>query len=253
VHGPGALSGPGLPTVTFNSLIAMRATDIAACAGPPNFIVTGSQTVTIGGRPVARMTDKTLHGGMVSAGSGNVFVGGPTVGATLGDPARAAQFFPGQQANKDTCALMTTQGIVHQATGTQHTEPQMQAIGIASGAYTVCNGTTNESAVMNQAGIPATTVGSPTLQDMAQALGEGRAVIVGLDARHIWNQPSPSPLGHAIRVTGVEFDANGQPTAVFINDTGSGMSNQRVPAADFNNALSGFGGGRMTTSNNPVP
>jgi uncharacterized Zn-binding protein involved in type VI secretion len=226
VHGGGPLVGPGASNVTINFLAAIRAADSATCLGPPDFVVTGSE---------------------------NVFIGGPTKGATLGDPVRAAGFFPGQQANKDTCALMTTQGIAHQATGVQNTEAQMQSIGIASGAYQICNGTVNESAVMAQAGIPATTVGSPTIEDLAQALGEGRAVIVGLDARHIWNQANPQPLGHAIRVTGVEFDATGKPIAVIINDTGSGIAAQRVPSADFSKALTDFGGGRMTTSNNPIP
>jgi uncharacterized Zn-binding protein involved in type VI secretion len=194
VHGGGPLVGPGASNVKINFLPAIRAADSASCAGPPDFVVTGSENVFINGRPAARVTDKTLHGGLLTVGSSNVFIGGPIKGATLGDPVRAAGFFPGQQANKDTCALMTTQGIAHQATGVQQTEAQMQAIGIASGAYQVCNGTVNEAAVMAQAGIPATTVGSPTIEDLAQALGEGRAVIVGLDARHIWNQASPQPL-----------------------------------------------------------
>jgi hypothetical protein len=172
---------------------------------------------------------------------------------TAGNPGRAANFFPGQQANKDTCALMSTQGVLHQSTGVALSEPVMQVIGVASGSYTVCNGTVDEAAVMTAAGIPATNHSSPTLRDIAAAVAQDRAVIVGLDARPIWGQANPTPLGHAVRVTGVEMDANGNPTAVHINDTGTGISNQRVPAATFQQSMDQFGGGRMAVSDNPVP
>lgn len=148
---------------------------------------------------------------------------------------------------------MSTQGVLQQAGGGNRTEAQMQAIGTASGAYTSCNGTTNEAAVMKQAGIPASTKSKPSLEDISAALREGKAVIVGLDARPIWAQASPAPLGHAIRVTGVELDSAGKPAAVFINDTGTGIAGQRVPEVTFRSAMKGFGGGRMTTSDNPVP
>jgi hypothetical protein len=222
-HGPGVVID-GSPTVLINNMPACRLGDtIVEAIGPPNKIMMGCMTVTIG-----------------SAG-------------TIGNPGRAATFFPGAQANKDTCALMSTQGIVQQSSGTNFSEPQMQTIGTASGAYAVCNGTTDEASIMTAAGVPATEKQNPSLQDIATAVAQGKAVIVGLDARPIWNQASPQPLGHAIRVTGVEFDANGNVAAVYINDTGTGNSNQRVPAATFQNAMNGFGGGRMATSNNPVP
>jgi hypothetical protein len=53
-------------------------------------------------------------------------------------------------------------------------------------------------------------------------------------------------------VTGVELDASGHVAAVYINDTGTGNSAQRVPASTFQGAMNGFGGGRMATSDNPV-
>jgi hypothetical protein len=205
--------------------------------------------VFIGGAPATRVGDFSAHAGVITTGCPTVLIGGATA---LGNPSRAARFFPGQQANKDTCALMSTQGIVQQSGGGNPTEAQMQAIGTASGAYIACNGTTNEAAVMNQAGIPATRSTSPSLNDIAVAVRQGKAVIVGLDARPIWGLASPTPLGHAIRVTGVELDSAGNPVAIFINDTGTGISNQRVPGTTFQNALKGFGGGRMTVSDSPL-
>jgi hypothetical protein len=91
------------------------------------------------------------------------------------------------------------------------------------------------------------------LNDIAASIGQDHAVIVALDARYLWGAVSPTPLGHAVRVTGVEEDPNGTITALYINDTGTGRSNQRVSATTFLRALNGFGGGRMAVSNEPVP
>lgn len=248
-HVGGPILPPCCPTVQVAALPAARITDLATCVGPPDIITMGSASVLIGALEAARVGDITAHGGVIVVGCPTVMIGGPTM---VGSPIRAAQFFPGRQANKDTCALMSTQGIVQQATGINYSESQMQIIGVASGAYTICNGTTNESAVMTAAGIPATEHYNPSLNDIANALGQGRAVIVGLDARPVWGAGGPNPIGHAIRVTGVEKDAAGNITAFYINDTGTGNSNQRVPAATMQNALNGFGGGRMATSDNPV-
>jgi uncharacterized Zn-binding protein involved in type VI secretion len=252
-HVGGPILPPGAPTVLIGGLPAARVGDMLICVGPPDTIALGSPTVLIGNMMAARQGDQTAHGGVITIGLPTVMIGVPGSGGTVGNPGRAAGFFPGQQANKDTCALMTTQGIVQQSTGATFTEGQMQAIGVASGAYTVCNGTTNEATVMTAAGIPATLQQNPTMPDIIAALAQNRAVVVGLDARPIWGSNAPNPLGHAIRVTGVDLDSNGNPTAVHINDTGSGQANQTVPIATFQNALSQWGGGRMATSNNPVP
>jgi len=252
-HVGGPILPPGCPTVLIGGMPSARIADMATCVGPPDVIAMGSPTVLIGNMMAARMGDLTAHGGVITLGLPTVMIGIPGGGGTIGNPYRAANFFPGQQANKDTCALMSTQGIVQQATGVNNTEPMMQVIGAASGAYAVCNGTTNEATVMAQAGIPATQQSNPSLNDIAQAVRQGRAVIVGLDARPIWGVASPNPLGHAIRVTAVDVENSGNVKGVHINDTGTGTANQVVPSATFQNALSGFGGGRMATSNNPVP
>jgi uncharacterized Zn-binding protein involved in type VI secretion len=252
-HTGGPVVGPGALSVLISKQVAARATDMAACAGGVvDFIVTGAATVFIGGLPAARVLEHTMHGGSLVAGAATVLIGGPSVGATLGTPMHAAAFFPGRQQGNDTCALMTTQGILHQATGIQKTEVEMRAIGVASGAYTVGQGTTDEAALLNQVGIPATGVSSPSLQNIAQAIGESRAVIVAYDARPVWGVVSARPLGHAVRVTGVDYDANGAVSGVHINDTGSGVADQEVPAPQFNQAMSQFGGGRMATSNSPI-
>jgi uncharacterized Zn-binding protein involved in type VI secretion len=234
---------------------------VHACALPwplpphgPGVVIDGSPTVMIENSPACRLGDTIIEAigppNKITMGCPTVIIGST---GTIGNPGRAATFFPGAQSQKDSCALMSTQGIVQQSTGTSFSEPQMQTIGIASLAYTVCNGTTNEASIMTAAGVPATLRQNPSLQDIAAAVSQGRAVIVGLDARPVWGVASPQPIGHAIRVTGVDYDVNGNIAALHINDTGTGRANQTVPAATFQNALTGFGGGRMATSNNPVP
>jgi len=56
-HVGGPVIGPGVP-------------------GPPDSIVKGSATVTIGGKPAARMGDTTAHGGQIVLGCPNVMIGG---------------------------------------------------------------------------------------------------------------------------------------------------------------------------------
>src|SRR5580700_3468594 len=110
-HAGGPVLSPPTGMVLTNGLPQARGADPALCAGPVDFIVMGAATVKIHGQPAARMTDKTMHGGLISFGSGNVMIGGPTAGVTLGDPDAAA---------KDCAALAATRhtpGSPHQSYG----------------------------------------------------------------------------------------------------------------------------------------
>jgi uncharacterized Zn-binding protein involved in type VI secretion len=49
--------------------------DLAVCVGPPDRIVTGSESVVANGKKVARLGDLTAHGGRISAGCQTVMVG----------------------------------------------------------------------------------------------------------------------------------------------------------------------------------
>ncbi len=75
-HVGGPVLPPGCPTVLIGGLPAARLGDMAACAGPPDAIVSGSATVLIGGKPAARLGDATAHGGIIAAGSPTVMIGG---------------------------------------------------------------------------------------------------------------------------------------------------------------------------------
>lgn len=80
-HDAGQISS-GSNNVFINGKAAARAhVDTALCDqhGPaPQILAQGSDSVYINGQPAARVGDKTVCDGKISAGSGNVFIGGGT-------------------------------------------------------------------------------------------------------------------------------------------------------------------------------
>lgn len=131
-------------------------------------------------------------------------------------------------------------------------------VGKRSGGYNPCNGTTNEAKVMTEAGVAATLIEKPTLDQIATALDEGKAVVVAYDARPIWEGPdpdawsSPTAFGHAVRPTGVDRGPDGSVRGFWINDSGDGSAGAYVDAATMKMALDGFKGGRMSVSDAPI-
>ncbi len=73
------VGGPIMPlpsTVLIGGLPAATVGQSCICVGPPDAILTGSFTVLMNGRPAARMTSPTAHGGTVIMGWPTVLVGG---------------------------------------------------------------------------------------------------------------------------------------------------------------------------------
>jgi uncharacterized Zn-binding protein involved in type VI secretion len=75
-HVGGPITGPGAPVVLIGGLPAAAFGDLCVCVGPPDSIVRGSATVSIAGRPAARMGDATAHGGSIVLGCLTVLIGG---------------------------------------------------------------------------------------------------------------------------------------------------------------------------------
>ena len=80
---PGIISGPGIPTVLIGGAPAAVLNDTHVCAlpplagpHPPNPIIVGSSTVTIGGMAAARVGDPTGCGATIVAGMPTVDIGG---------------------------------------------------------------------------------------------------------------------------------------------------------------------------------
>lgn len=65
----------GAPTVAIGMLPAARLNDMCVCVGPPDMIAMGSPTVQVCMMMQARMGDPTVHGGMITVGCPQVFVG----------------------------------------------------------------------------------------------------------------------------------------------------------------------------------
>jgi uncharacterized Zn-binding protein involved in type VI secretion len=88
-HGAGQIK-TGSGNVFINSKAAARAhVDTAMCDqhGPaPQILAQGSDSVYINGQPAARVGDRTVCDGKISAGSGNVFIGGGTETTDAIDP-----------------------------------------------------------------------------------------------------------------------------------------------------------------------
>ena len=73
------VGGPSIPipgTVLIGYLPAATLGHPSACAGPPDSIMKGSSSVFVNGKPLARMTDTTMHGGVIILGFPTVLVGG---------------------------------------------------------------------------------------------------------------------------------------------------------------------------------
>ena len=82
-HVGGPIMGPGCPTVLIGSMPAAVMGDMCTCIGPPSTIVLGSMGVFIGGKPAARMSDMTAHGGLVTVGLPTVLIGDMSPGSPI--------------------------------------------------------------------------------------------------------------------------------------------------------------------------
>lgn len=80
---PGALAGPGMPTVLVGGAPAAVLGDTHICAlpppagpHPPNAVIAASATVLLGGVPAARVGDACACGAVILAGLPTVIIGG---------------------------------------------------------------------------------------------------------------------------------------------------------------------------------
>ncbi|HUJ89551.1 MAG TPA: PAAR domain-containing protein [Syntrophorhabdales bacterium] len=253
VHGGGPIIPPCHAPTLANGRPMARVTDQALCPPTKDFIVTGSATVQIGGKAAARVSDKTMHGGVVVQGSGNVIIGGSATGSTLGNPsagltafnaAAKGRFSESTQQSAQNCGIESARQIINQATGKAVREKPLLNHAIRNkwaepGATWRDSGGTDPAerqAILKSEGVDS--VRQPqNMENIQQAVAEGRGVITSHDAGLLWGDPTYAGSGHAVTVTGIEYDKNGNPDTVFINDTGTGNGAQPVPAAQFESSL----------------
>lgn len=179
-----------------------------------------------------------------------------------GDPTAAAKYWRHQ--NYDDCAIMSSADVVGQITGKLPSEHSIIKVAQSTpstshpGSIYVKPADKNDPnsgmgtdpddlpALLAHYGIHATNtdadIASKTgvatgMEALEQYLGGGRAIIVGLNAEMIWNQPIESRgndgqprADHAVVVTGVDT-ANG---IVHLNDSGNKDGrDEQIPMAVF--------------------
>jgi uncharacterized Zn-binding protein involved in type VI secretion len=276
-HVGGPIKPPCSTTVQTNGLGQARATDQLQCTGSPapDFIVTGSTTVMIDNLMAARQTDKTMHAppGMIMIGSPNVEIGGPTGGATLGNPtagtaacnlAAAGRVGGSTQQSGQNCSMESPRQIINQVTPPPAGNPGLTEQQLLNWAASPGSGISapvtsaypaEQVAVLANYGVAAHQETS-TSANLMQAVAERRGVTASLDAAPIWGGATPVGTMHTVLVTGVQFDQNGNLTNVIVNDTGvspaSGNCGVVYPAANFQNAMNGanYPGGNLVVTNN---
>ncbi|WP_319585601.1 PAAR domain-containing protein [uncultured Desulfobulbus sp.] len=262
-HVGGPILPPCHPVTTAGSLPMSRVTDKATCLGPPDFIVTGAGSVLVGGKPASRTTDKTMHGGVITGGLGSVVIGGPTVGATLGDPLAGrdscASAAGGRTSGKTqqtygNCGVESTRQIINRS-GKNIDEDSLLNTAIEKGwaedsTKAAQRGGTSPAdrlKILKSQGVDS-TLEPQGMQSIQQGVAEGKGVITSHDAGKLWDDPRYNGGGHAVQVTGVEYDADGKAKTVFINDTGTGKCMNPVKADQFNKSLRPGRGVNVTTN-----
>jgi uncharacterized Zn-binding protein involved in type VI secretion len=75
-HVGGAVLTAPAPEVLASGLPLAGAGSQIGCVGALTVVASGSATVLVAGRPVARMGDVTAHGGVLVGGAPTVLVGG---------------------------------------------------------------------------------------------------------------------------------------------------------------------------------
>lgn len=253
-HGCGEVCALKAARVETNSLSQARGTDPVVCAGGTlDFIVTGSGTVTVGSQPAARMSDKTMHGGVITFGAGNVVIGGPTVGVVLGgsdavkkacEAAAKGRRSGSKQQSYDNCGVEAVRIITNQANGTSHTEDEVLDDAMAHGRADR-GATRRESGGMNMLqqeqhlkahGVDA----SPkhlSEAELLQAIAERKGVITNHDAGKLWNSPADAKQAHFVIPYATEYGPDGKPKAIIVLDTGTGNCAERIPMDRFWNSL----------------
>lgn len=247
-HVGGPILPPCHPTTTAGGASMARVGDKLQCkGGPPDFIVTGSATVTVGGQPAARKGDKTMHGGVVTAGFAKVLIGDATCGGALGNTSAGGQAFVdaatgrtsgSTQQSYQNCGVESARQIINKVTGNNIDENTLLAKALTNNWASGQGGTSpaTRKSIMGSEGVNS-TMEPQGINTVQQGVAEGKGVITSHDAGILWNNPQYNGGGHAVLVTGVEYDANGQLATVFINDTGTGNGTEPIPAQQFVNSL----------------
>jgi len=262
--GPPDTITTGAMPVRVGDSQAARMTSSTAHGGT---IVLGCPTVLIG---LAGISGNMLEGlaACRAAAAGRT----PPAGAQGPNGAQLASNTPGQSYNN--CGIESSRQIINR-TGDNVTQEELLDQAVANHWATAptidsqtgapipaaqqrfwSGGTFPASrvSILGAHGVQASEL-APTMANLESNVASGRGAIAAVWAGNMPNWAGqglkPNTGGHAILVTGVEYDANGNPTNVIINDTGMGQCGQRIPYNKFQAALIG-GSRNHVVTNNPI-
>jgi hypothetical protein len=155
------------------------------------------------------------------------------------------------------CDIESARQIINQVTGKNLTEDGLLQQALDSNLATRANpnvpvgtppvvgdGGTNYTGIRALLGNyqVSSTVEANTLNNISTALASGKGVIATVDSDVLWgiDNASKNAVGHAVVVTGIEYDNNGNVTNVIINDSGGGDCSRRVPVDTWNKAVRAY-------------
>ena len=267
-HVGGPVLPPGGVNVMIGGLPAARMGDMAVCVGPPDTIVKGSFPVPIARNPAARMGDQTAHGGSIVLGCPTVLIGlagtagNVRVGTAMCNAAAGGRASGTTQQTYNNCGVESSRQVINRANNSNVSENQLlqsainggQASGTPGSPPVFADGGTNPAArqtILANAGV-ASTVEASNLNNLGLAMSRGQGTIASLDAAPLWGGTTPPGSLHAVTVTGVQYDDNGNVTNVIINDTGTGQCGQVIPIATWNAAVAAHPNPRLNVTTNSI-
>ncbi|MCE3555580.1 hypothetical protein LWC33_29565 [Pseudonocardia sp. RS11V-5] len=168
------------------------------------------------------------------------------------------------QGPEEACAVVSQGSIIESLTGVPFDEAAATRWLEQQGWYDPATGTRPEDVTrLFQAYHVPTASGSTTVGGLWDALAAGDKVMVTLDANEIWHPvhdpatgaplESLQPAGHAVWLTGIEQNSNGE-WKVVLNDSGhQGGRAETVALADFVNAWDDYGNQAVFAGGHAAP
>lgn len=160
---------------------------------------------------------------------------------------------------KEDCGLCSSQDVLNQF-GVDVTENDVVHHAVDNNeCYVNPNDATNsgqttadwQAHLLSDYGVPAHVENGGSIDDLAQNMKDGHAVIIEVNAGVLWNDANSYGDGganHAITVTGVVTDpATNEVTGFYVNDSGDGHAAKYVDAATMQQMWVDCGGQSVVT------
>ncbi|MBN1922752.1 MAG: hypothetical protein JW892_16000 [Anaerolineae bacterium] len=180
-----------------------------------------------------RMQGAATDDGSVAADTGE--------GQVFGDPEGDAQYLHAQSG--DTCATVAQEGIIEKRTGVDYGEEALAQEAYDQGWTDEFGGTyPQDMGNLLEAHDISTQRwldGSADAETLKEQLSQGKDLMAAVDMGALYQDEAYAGAGHAVWVTGLETDAEGQVTNVTVNDSNHPEGPQTHDYATFKNAWDG--------------